>query len=325
MQSLVAHLLEAYVPPRSAYWARIDDDREHRILRSPSRPLEELLMVGFRVRRALQMVAVCASALFVGVARAEAQTGRISGTVKDSTANFPVGGANVAIVGTTLGTATADDGRYVITGVQPGTYTVEARRLGYAPVRRAGVVVAAGQTVTVDFTVAVGGAAPSGNRHHRRRRSDGGHEGAVHRRPRDARRSCPFRRRTPSHPFKARSRASRSFLRRSRATASAFSFASPTSINKNNSPLYRRRRCDSLRRDSSSADLNSLDIESIEVVKGAAGASLYGSRAASGVIQIRTARGNGLALGQDAVHLPHRDGRQRDEPRRAIARSITTT
>src|SRR4029079_308092 len=48
----------------------------------------------------------------------------------------------------------------------------------------------------------------------------------------------------------------------------------------------------------SSADLESMDIESVEVVKGAAAASLYGSRAASGVIQIKTSRGNGLSLGQ---------------------------
>ena len=45
-------------------------------------------------------------------------------------------------------------------------------------------------------------------------------------------------------------------------------------------------------------DLASLDIESMEVIKGAAGASLYGSRAANGVIQIRTKRGSGFA-GQD--------------------------
>jgi TonB-dependent SusC/RagA subfamily outer membrane receptor len=34
-----------------------------------------------------------------------------------------------------------------------------------------------------------------------------------------------------------------------------------------------------------------MDIESIEIVKGAAAASLYGSRAANGVIQITTQRG----------------------------------
>ncbi|PKB17371.1 SusC/RagA family TonB-linked outer membrane protein [Flavobacterium sp. 5] len=42
------------------------------------------------------------------------------------------------------------------------------------------------------------------------------------------------------------------------------------------------------------ADINTQDIERIEVVKGAAGASLYGSRAASGVIQIFSKRGKGL-------------------------------
>lgn len=39
-------------------------------------------------------------------------------------------------------------------------------------------------------------------------------------------------------------------------------------------------------------ELGGLDIESVEVVKGAAGASLYGTRAANGVITIRTKRGN---------------------------------
>ncbi|MEZ4457526.1 MAG: SusC/RagA family TonB-linked outer membrane protein [Gemmatimonadales bacterium] len=45
-------------------------------------------------------------------------------------------------------------------------------------------------------------------------------------------------------------------------------------------------------------ELGGLDIESVEVVKGAAGASLYGTRAASGVITIRTKRGS---AGSDGV------------------------
>src|SRR5688500_6857777 len=39
-------------------------------------------------------------------------------------------------------------------------------------------------------------------------------------------------------------------------------------------------------------ELGGLDIESVEVVKGAAGASLYGTRAANGVITIKTKRGS---------------------------------
>jgi TonB-dependent SusC/RagA subfamily outer membrane receptor len=72
----------------------------------------------------------------------------------------------------------------------------------------------------------------------------------------------------------------------------------PTRINKSTSPLIVVDGVILSNVTSSSADLNSLDIESIEVVKGAAGSSLYGSKAASGVIQIRTARGNRLASGQ---------------------------
>ncbi|MDB4913657.1 MAG: TonB-dependent outer membrane protein SusC/RagA [Gemmatimonadetes bacterium] len=47
----------------------------------------------------------------------------------------------------------------------------------------------------------------------------------------------------------------------------------------------------------SPTELGGLDIESVEVVKGAAGASLYGSRAANGVITIRTKRGSSGAEG----------------------------
>lgn len=44
-------------------------------------------------------------------------------------------------------------------------------------------------------------------------------------------------------------------------------------------------------------DINADDIESIEVVKGAAAAALYGSRAGNGVISITSKRGNRLAIG----------------------------
>src|SRR5215831_8342432 len=46
------------------------------------------------------------------------------------------------------------------------------------------------------------------------------------------------------------------------------------------------------------ADINSEDIERVEVIKGAAASSLYGSDAANGVIQIFTKRGTSLGDGQ---------------------------
>src|SRR5258707_127503 len=45
------------------------------------------------------------------------------------------------------------------------------------------------------------------------------------------------------------------------------------------------------------ADINSEDIERIELVKGAAASSLYGSDAANGVVQVFTKRGSSLAEG----------------------------
>ena len=50
-------------------------------------------------------------------------------------------------------------------------------------------------------------------------------------------------------------------------------------------------------------DLNAEDIASIEVVKGAAGSSLYGSRAANGVINIITKRGQQLAAGKTVINF----------------------
>ena len=52
---------------------------------------------------------------------------------------------------------------------------------------------------------------------------------------------------------------------------------------------------------SSLADINVDDIEKVEVLKGSAGASLYGSQAANGVIQIFTKRGRGLEIGDTKV------------------------
>ncbi|MEO1050321.1 MAG: SusC/RagA family TonB-linked outer membrane protein [Bacteroidota bacterium] len=49
------------------------------------------------------------------------------------------------------------------------------------------------------------------------------------------------------------------------------------------------------------ADINPEDIEKVEVLKGSAGASLYGSQAANGVIQIFTKRGNGIGLNDTKV------------------------
>lgn len=56
------------------------------------------------------------------------------------------------------------------------------------------------------------------------------------------------------------------------------------------------------------ADINAEDIERVEVIKGAAASSLYGSDAANGVVQIFTKRGANLADGQLVVQVRNEYG-----------------
>ena len=60
------------------------------------------------------------------------QTGKITGTVVDGNTGDPLQGANILLVGTSLGTFTAADGYYVILNIPPGTYTLRASMIGYA-------------------------------------------------------------------------------------------------------------------------------------------------------------------------------------------------
>ncbi|MBM4168705.1 MAG: SusC/RagA family TonB-linked outer membrane protein [Ignavibacteria bacterium] len=60
---------------------------------------------------------------------------------------------------------------------------------------------------------------------------------------------------------------------------------------------------------SGTVDIDALNIENIEVVKGAAAASLYGSRAAAGVVQITTSRGGFLPEGETRVNFRNEYGR----------------
>lgn len=92
-------------------------------------------------------------ALFTGLCWSElalAQDGRITGTVRAADGASPVAGASVAILGSSRGAVTREDGRYSIT-VEPGTYRMKATRIGFAPDSASGVVVAASTVVNVDF------------------------------------------------------------------------------------------------------------------------------------------------------------------------------
>lgn len=78
-----------------------------------------------------------------------------------------------------------------------------------------------------------------------------------------------------------------------------------TNIRAGNEPMY---IVDGVILAANQVDIDALDLESIEIVKGPAAASLYGSRAANGVVQIKTKRGSSLALGETRIKIRNEFG-----------------
>ncbi len=83
---------------------------------------------------------------------AHAQNGRITGVATDAQSGGPIGEVQVYIVGSTLGTLTRSNGRYLILNVPPGSYELRAERIGFQTVTES-VDVPADGTVTRDFAM----------------------------------------------------------------------------------------------------------------------------------------------------------------------------
>ena len=106
------------------------------------------------VARVVGRIALLVSALAgPWIAQASAQTGTVRGTVTDSTTNRGIPGAQVTVSGTTRGALTNDAGEYTIRDVAAGSVTVRAQRIGFAPAD-AQVTLSAGQTVVANFVLA---------------------------------------------------------------------------------------------------------------------------------------------------------------------------
>jgi TonB-dependent SusC/RagA subfamily outer membrane receptor len=78
--------------------------------------------------------------------------GAIAGTVTASQSNEPIEGVAILIEGTQLGATTNAAGGYRIANVPAGTHTLSARRLGYARITRQ-VTVGDDATATVNFAL----------------------------------------------------------------------------------------------------------------------------------------------------------------------------
>ena len=70
-------------------------------------------------------------------------TGRIVGRIVDAESGQGLTDVGVQLVGTTVGTMSGVDGRFVLLKVPAGTVTLQARRIGYAPKTITGIMLPA--------------------------------------------------------------------------------------------------------------------------------------------------------------------------------------
>jgi TonB-linked SusC/RagA family outer membrane protein len=223
-----------------------------------------------------------------------AQGGRVTGTVTNARTGDPVETAQVFIPGTRIGTLTDQNGAFSLIVVPAGEYEIRVEIIGYRTQSEV-VSVGAGETQVMDFALE-----PSVLR-----LQELVVTGTAARMPRA---KLPFtveRLDVEDMPVPATS-AERQIQGKGAGIRvvkgsgqpgdqADIMLRAPTSITRGQGPLI---IIDGVISWNTMADIDALDIESIEIVKGAAAASLYGSFAANGVVQIRTKRGRGLAAGE---------------------------
>jgi len=96
--------------------------------------------------------ALSTALLTMAAATAAAQGGTLTGTVTAQGTGTPLQEARVIVVGTSLFTTTAPDGKYRLPRVAAGTAEIRVIRVGYTEQKKS-VRVLDGQTATLDFTM----------------------------------------------------------------------------------------------------------------------------------------------------------------------------
>ena len=228
-------------------------------------------------------------------------TGTVSGRITDAENGQPIVAAQITIEGTTLGRATGDDGRFSITGVSAGNVTIVVRRIGYTRMSRV-VTLRAGGTATADFalaksTVSLTGVVVTATGEERKKEvgnavttvsSDEFARGAVANtqeilQGRSTGVTVLGNSGQPGSGGTIRLRGVNSVTQGNRPLiyvdgVRIFNGNSPTGVSSRQSvsPLN---------------DIDAADIDRVEIVKGPAATTLYGTEASGGVIQIFTKRG----------------------------------
>lgn len=226
--------------------------------------------------------------------------GAVTGRVVDAQGN-PVSGASVSLAGTEYGTLTGDDGRFRIADVPPGDYTVRVQVIGYDRATRR-VTVSDGESTSVEFTLQVSAVSmdrlvvtATGTN---RMREVGNAVGQI-----DAA-SEVEQAQSPSVGDLLTGRISNVTVQQNTGSvgaAASITVRGAGSLSLSNRPIMYvdgvRIRTEGLeggvrgQEYSRLADISPENIESIDVVKGPAAATLYGTEASGGVIRISTKRG----------------------------------
>lgn len=235
--------------------------------------------------------------------------GSVAGRVSDTRSNLLLSGATVQVEGTQLSATTAANGLYRITGVSPGEHLIRVRRIGYAAATRT-VTVVAGQETRADFDleqlafsleqIVVTGT-PGGVE----RRALGNAVGTIDAATALDRSAAPdltalLNARAAGAiitPGTGRAGAGATIQVRGRSTLSLSSepilYVDGVRVNNavNQGPQGGFLGGQNAGVASRLNDLNPDDIESIEIIRGPAAATIYGTEAANGVIQVITKKG----------------------------------
>ncbi len=252
--------------------------------------------------------AVMAMLLFATGDLAAQQTGNISGRIVDSQSGLPISSAQIYIPALDIGVLTQQNGRYLLLNVPVGSHTVRFERIGYRAMT-AQVAVTAGGTAQQDFSVSedalqldeiIVTGTPGGTQ----RRAIGNAVARLD--AQEILEARPIRNmqdllqsRTPGVSFmRTGGQVGEGSVIRIRGVNS-FGLGSQPLIyidgvrmdNRTNLGPNLPNTGSGDRGASAFDDLNPNDIESIEIIKGPAAATLYGTEASAGVVQIITKKG----------------------------------
>jgi TonB-linked SusC/RagA family outer membrane protein len=255
------------------------------------------------LRLLARVVTLCALASLATATTADAQTGEIAGTVTATGSGEPLAGAQITVAGGTQRTTSDERGRFRLAGLTGTTATIEVRRIGYRLERvtarvgdtNVGVALSASPT-SLEAVVVTGTVGAT------ERRAIGNAVSTIS--------ATELTERAPIVSMQSliNARAPGVVVMPTSGMVGAgqqIRIRGTSSFSLGNNPLI---YVDGVRVNNAVAtgpqnqdfgsssisrlnDINPLDIESIEVLKGPSAATLYGTEASNGVINIITKRG----------------------------------